>query len=706
MLESNLQFIDKELSWLSFNERVLQEAASKDIPVIQRLQFLGIFSNNMDEFYRVRVADVSRLAAFAAKTANQERYSELLEKIQERTRLLQKQFDRVLLDVLKALNKQHIYLINESQLDKEQASYVEQYFDRAVLPELDPVLLEAGKPFPRVTDGYIYLAAKIFTVDKQVRYAVIDIPTERLPRFIEIPHKKGSKGKVFIVLDNIIRHCLAKTFRGVIEIKEAVAYTFKITLDAELEVDVGVNQSLVKKMVMSLKKRQKADPERLVYDGDMPEDLFEFLTKGLKLTKYDSVMAGSRYHNAKDFMNFPAVGKPNLQVKKLPVLPVPELTNAGNNIFSAIRKKDILLHYPYQSFNTVIDLLKTAAIDPAVKSIHISLYRVAKNSRVVDALLNARRNYKDVTVVVELQARFDEAANIDWATQLTEGGVNVIYGVPGLKVHAKLILIAREENQVLKYYTHIGTGNFNEKTSAVYTDFSLLTYNQEMGDDVVKVFDFIAFNYKRHDYRHILVSPHSARDGIERLIKNEISNAQNGHPAAITIKCNNLVDTNIIQLLYEGSDAGVRIRIICRGMCSLIPGIENVSDNIEVISIVDNFLEHARVYAFYNDGKPKYFISSADLMARNLDSRVEVTTPIYDAKIQKRLQDILDIQWCDNVKARVIDLQQSNTMRQYKSKAKVRSQMVIHQYLEHGRLPIAVDRLQKRWKKQLEQKHS
>lgn len=704
MHESDLQFIDKELSWLSFNERVLQEAGSKDSPLIQRLHYLGIFSNNMDEFYRVRVADVSRLAAFAAKTETQERFNDLLEKIQDRTKLLQKQFDRVFLDVLSALNKQHIYLINESQLDKEQALYVEQYFDRAVLPELDPVLLETGKPFPRVIDGYIYLAAKILTGEKQVRYAVIDIPTERLPRFIQIPHKRGGKGKVFIVLDNIIRHCLAKTFRNVIDIKEAEAYTFKITLDAELEVDAGVNQSLVKKMVMSLKKRQKADPERLVYDSDMPDDLFECLFKGLKLTKYDSVMAGSRYHNAKDFMNFPAVGKPNLQAKKLAVLPVPELSNASNNIFSAIRKKDILLHYPYHSFNTIIDLLKTAAIDPSVKSIHISLYRVAKNSRVVDALLNARRNYKDVTVVVELQARFDEAANIDWATQLSEGGVNVIYGVPGLKVHAKLILIAREENQALRYYTHIGTGNFNEKTSLIYTDFSLLTYNQEMGSDVARVFDFIAFNYKRHDYKHILVSPHSARDGIEKLIKNEISNAQNGHAAAVTIKCNNLVDPSIIRLLYECNEAGVRVRIICRGMCSLIPGIQHLSEHIEVISIVDNFLEHARVYVFYNDGKPKYFISSADLMARNLDSRVEVTTPIYDAKIQKRLQDILDIQWCDNVKARVVDAEQSNRTRQYKTRIKLRSQLAIHQYLESGELPVAIARLQRRWMKQLEQK--
>ncbi len=693
-------FIDKELSWLSFNERVLHEAATVSTPVIQRLNYLGIFSNNMDEFYRVRVADVSRLAAFATSPEKQEQYNALLLKIQDRTKSLQTQFHTIFHDILKSLNKNNIYLVNESQLDKNQIKHVEKLFDQIVLPELDPVLLEAGKPFPRLNDGCIYLAVKIITEEK-VRYGLVDIPTNRLPRFIQIPQRKGGKGKVFIVLDNVIRHCLAKVFRGVIDINNAYAYTFKLTLDAELEYDIDMNQSLMKKMAASLKKRQKADPERLVYDSEMPYDLLEFIIKGMKLTKYDSLMAGSRYHNSKDFMNFPDVGKANLKAKKLPALPLIELTNSSNNIFSSIREKDILMYHPYHSFDTVIDLLKTAAIDPDVKSIFISIYRVADNSHMVDALLSAKRNYKDVTVVVELKARFDEAANIDWSTKLADGGVKVVHGVPGLKVHSKIILITREEDNELKYYSHIGTGNFNEKTSRVYTDFSLLTYNQEIGSDVAKVFDFFSYNYKRYEYAHLLVSPHSTRNEIERLIKNETKNALNGRAAAITIKCNSLVDSRIIKLLYKSSNAGVQVRIICRGMCSLIPGIADLSENIEVISIIDNFLEHARVYIFHNKDDPKYYISSADLMSRNLDGRVEVSVPIYDSKQQKILQDIIDIQWCDNVKARVIDVDQSNKIKQTKSKVKVRSQIAIHRYIKDESIPISVQQFQKRWRKKI-----
>jgi polyphosphate kinase len=695
------RLVAKELSWLSFNERVLQEAANEEVPVIQRLRYLGIFSSNQDEFFRVRVADVSRLAAFSATPAIKEHYNQLLHEIQLKTRQLQGKFDTTYAGVLTALRKRKIYLVNEKQLDQRQSAHVEKLFDTLVLPELDPILLDGNRPFPSLLDGCLYLAIKIRS-DSQVRYGLVEVPTERVARFIQIPQRQGARGKVFIVLENVIRHCIRKMFRGVIEIDRIQAYAFKLTLDAELELGEGINQSLINKVAASLKKRQNnANLERFVYDSSMPKDLLKFLTTKLKLGKYDSIMPGGRYHNAKDFMEFPAVGSAHLEYKMLLPLPVPEMRHAGGNILDVIRQRDVLLYYPYHSFDLTIELLKTAAIDPAVKSIHISLYRVARHSRVVDALLSARRNEKEVTAVVELQARFDEAANIDWATRLTDGGVNVIFGVPGLKVHSKLILIRRQEKSAVKYYSHIGTGNFNEKTASLYTDFSLLTYDQTIGKDTEKVFDFISYNYRQHNYRRLWVSPHTTRAAVEGLIRRETTHAQAGLPAAITIKCNNLVDTDIIDLLYRASQAGTRIRIICRGMCSLVPGVPGLSDNIAVISIVDRFLEHPRVFIFHNNGNPDYYISSADLMTRNLDYRVEASVPINDPRLQQRIQDIIDIQWCDNLKARTVDAQQQNRIHNAGVKGKLRAQMAIYKYLDKGKLPKTVERARQRWQRQL-----
>ena len=670
-------YIPKELSWLSFNERVLQEAADPAVPAVQRLRYLGIFSNNMDEFFRVRVADVRRLATFSSQ-ADQERYKSLLAQIQQQVIELQRRFDRVYLTVLAALRKHSIYLINERQLDQQQNEFITRYFHRVVQPELEPVLLDDTHPLPELTDASIYLAIKLHC-EGQIRFALLEVPTERLSRFIEIPPREGQRGTVFIVLENIIRHCMIEVFHGIFTIERAEAYTIKLTRDAELEMDEGITQSLIDKMSTSLKRRRKADPVRFVYDNQMPEDLLQYLTKRLNLGKYDSFTPGGRYHNSKDFMNFPTVGSKALEFRPLPEVPATALANEAN-VFRCLRRQDVLLHYPYQSFNHVAEMLKTAALDPAVKLIKISLYRVAKQSHVVDALFNAVRNHKQVTAVVELQARFDEEANIGWARRLTEGGVNVIFGIPGLKVHSKLILIGRMENNVLRYYSHIGTGNFNEKTAGIYTDFSLLTYNQEIGTDVANVFDFIEFTYHRHRYRHLFVSPHSNRNNLMALMNDEINAARAGGPAAITIKCNNLVDERIIDKLYEASDAGVRVRLIVRGMCSLVPGVKGVSENIEAISIVDRFLEHSRVFIFHNRGNPLYFISSADLMTRNLDYRVEVTCPIYDPRLRQRLQDIIDLQWADNVKARNLAVDQYNKGRSRRG-PRLRSQEAIHAYL-------------------------
>ncbi|MBB3046840.1 polyphosphate kinase [Litorivivens lipolytica] len=679
-------WIPKELSWLSFNERVLQEAADASVPIIQRVRYLGIFSNNMDEFFRVRVADVRRLAAFSTPS-KQEEFKQLLEKIQLRVVELQRRFDQIYLATLKDLRKRGIYLVSERQLDDHQREFARNYFFEHIQPELVPIILDDNYPLPELNDASIYLAIKLVSAD-QVRYAILEVPTNRLSRFISIPSRKGKRGKVMMALENLIRVCLHDVFRGIFQLDSVEAYTIKLTRDAELELGEEVTESFFERMERSLKRRRKADPVRFVYDSDMPEDLRDYLARRLGLGRLDSVLPGGRYHNSKDFMGFPNLGPAYLELKPLPKIPVPAI-DAHDNIFDAIAQQDVLLYYPYHSFTYVINLLRTAAIDPAVRSISVSLYRVASNSHVVDALINAVANHKDVTVVVELQARFDEEANLALSHRLQEGGVNVIFGVPGLKVHGKLISITRQENNTARYYTHIGTGNFNEKTAEVYTDFSLLTYDQEIGEEAAKTFEFIRYNYRRPDYKHLVVSPINSRERLLGMIDQEVEAAKGGEDSGLTFKCNNLVDSDLIDKLYEASQAGVPIRLIVRGMCSLVPGIKGVSDNIEAISIVDRFLEHPRVYMFYNGGDPRYFLSSADLMTRNIDYRVEVMCPVYDPVAKKTLQDILDIQWADNVKARVLESNLVNRLRlpRKKKTKRIRSQEAIHRYLSKGRLP-------------------
>lgn len=681
--------LPKELSWLSFNERVLQEAADPTVPAVQRLRYLGIFSSNMDEFYRVRFADVRRLATFSAPS-EQERFRLLLAQIQERAKQLQQRFDKVSSQVLVTLRRHHIYLINEHQLDERQADHVSRLFRDTVQPELEPVLIDDGQPLPELVDASIYLAIRLVS-EGQVRYALLEIPSDRIGRFLEIPPRQGQRGRVFIVLENIVRHCLPRVFNGVFPIDYAEAYTVKLTRDAELEMDEGITQSLIDKISTSLKRRRHAEPVRFVYDQAMPADFLHYLQKRLGLGRYDSLVAGSRYHNSKDFMNFPAVAPASLQFKPLADIPVPEL-NCHENVLNCLSSQEVLLHFPYHSFSHVTDFLKTAALDPAVHAIKISLYRVAKQSHVIDALLNAVRNRKKVTAVVELQARFDEEANISWARRLTEGGVNVIFGIPGLKVHGKLILVTRLEGSAVRYYSYVGTGNFNEKTSTIYTDFGLLTGDQELGRDVANVFDFVEFTYRRHGYQHLLISPYDNRDRLMALIDEEIAAASAGETAGVLIKCNNLVDERIVGKLYEASQAGVPVRLIVRGMCSLIPGVQGMSEHIEAISIVDRYLEHPRVFMFENRGKRRYFISSADLMTRNLDYRVEVTCPIHDPQAQQRLRTILELQWHDNVKARIIDGKEENRIRGRHRNVRIRSQEATYRYLLTGKLPALVAR--------------
>lgn len=678
-------FMPRELSWLSFNARVLQEAENVEVPVIQRLRYLGIFSSNLDEFFRVRVAEIRRLIVVSTGGKRQAA-KELLATIQQRIGELQREFDRIQVGVMAELRRRHIYITDEKTLTRSQLQFVEGYFADKVLPTLEPILLSDELAIPALADESLYLAVDMLT-DQGVQYAVMEVPSDVLGRFVAIPRGKDRKGKVYILLEDIIRACLVRVFRGVFDIQSADAYCFKFSRDAEIEIEASINESLIEKMATSLKQRRKADAVRFVYDSAMPEPLLEHLRKRLGFGRYDSLIPGGRYHNSKDYIGFPNAGPKYLEFKPFVPARIPELDKTSN-IFNELRERDYLLYYPYHPFDYVVDVLKTAAIDPAVSSIRICLYRVASNSQIVDALINAQYNGKRVRVVVELAARFDEQANIAWSERLTEAGIEVIFGIPGLKVHSKLFLIERMEQGHVVRYSHVGTGNFNEKTARLYTDFTLLTADPVIGEDISQVFDFLKYNYRRPDYQELLVSPHTTREGLIALIEAEIENARNGFRAQLFLKCNNLVDRQLTLKLYEASQAGVEVKLIIRGMCSLLPGLAGISENIRAISIIDRYLEHPRVYVAYNRGNPKYLMGSADLMTRNIDYRVEVLCPIHDPAAQRMLQDILDQQWNDNVKARVIDSGQANKMVSSVGKAtSVRSQETIHRYIETGKLP-------------------
>lgn len=688
MSKSN-RFVNREISWLSFNERVLQEASDSSVPVLERLRFLGIFSNNQDEFFRVRIATLKRLLALGKK-AKATIYFKPKKILEEVSRIVIQQgrwFDEIYQDVKQELERNNIFIINETQLSPEQKDFVKNYFNEHVRPALVPIMLNQVKNFPALKDKAIYLAIKLSVKGKpqSKQYALAEIPTDVVERFIVLP--SANKKQYIILLDDIIRYNLPEVFMA-FPFTGFEAYTIKVTRDAELDIDNDISHSFLEKISKSVKARQKGDPVRFVYDGKIPKDLLEFFKAKMKLKEFDHLQPGGRYHNFKDFMKFPnvAVGK-NLSYPKLQSLAHP-LLSVNESYFEVMKKQDFMLHYPYQNFSHFIDLLREAAIDPGVKSIKITLYRVASKSMVINALINAAKNGKHVVAVVELQARFDEEANIKWAQHLQDEGIQVIYGVPGLKVHSKLCLISRNEGGKTKHYANLTTGNYNENTSKVYSDDSLFTSNPKLTKEVEHIFDFFEKNYRVHQYKHLILSPHSTRKRFTRFIENEIEAARKKQKAEIFIKMNSLVDEGMIAMLYKASNAGVKVRAIIRGVCALIPGIPGVSENIEVISIVDRYLEHSRVFIFHNHGEPLYFISSADWMTRNLDYRVETGVPIYDKKIQQELRDIMEIQWSDNVKARVVNELQNNEHRGTGSRSKVRSQDAIYTYLKTKNNPV------------------
>lgn len=677
--------INRDLSWLSFNARVLQEANDDRVPLIERLRFLGIFSNNQDEFFRIRVASLQRMDSLPAKAKKQLGFDprKILDKVfrvvVEQQMIFEKTFDQI----IKKLQKKGIYHISEKDLTSKQSEFVKNYFAETVRPALVPLMLSKKSKFPDLKDKAIYLAIKLsYRKNKEdFRYSLIEVPAQVVSRFLVVPDENKGRTNV-ILLDDVIRHCLFEIY-SIFDYDKIEAHTIKITRDSELDVIEDYSKGIVEKLSRGLKKRKKGDPVRFIYDQQIPKDLLELILDKLDLDATDQVISGGRYHNFKDFIKFPNVGTPDLVNEPLPPVEHKFLYNK-QSMFSVIKQRDILLSFPYQSFSYIIDLLREAAIDPKVKSIKINLYRVAERSKIINTLLNAAKNGKDVTVIIELQARFDEENNIKMASKLEEDGVKVIFGVQGLKVHSKLISITRVEHGKDVVYAHIGSGNFHEGNARIYCDHSLLTADPRITKEVAKVFTFFNANYQRGTYRYLFVSPFNTRTRFIELINNEIKNARRRHDAYITIKLNNLTDPELINKLYEAGMAGVKVRLIIRGMCSLIPGVKGLSENIEGVSIVDRFLEHSRVMIFCNDGNELIYLSSADWMERNLDKRVEVTVPVFDSEVRAQIRNVIGHQLKATAKARILDMEQKN-MYKYElnpKKQQYRSQIETYLYFK------------------------
>ena len=683
------RFINRDLSWLQFNARVLQEAKDPSVPLIERLRFLGIFSNNLDEFFKVRYATIKRIVE-AGKLGRNELGGMAAKELQEEithTVISQQQLS---LDILggieKELSKEGIHIINEHQITEEQSVFITDYFLREVSPALVTIILTGLETFPALKDSAAYLAVRMElnevnqeTQDKPgpVNYALIEIP-KVIDRFVVLPEKNGQK--YIILLDDLIRHCLGIIF-SIFAYKEISAYMIKITRDAELDIDSDLSRSFLEKISKSVARRSAGDPVRFVYDREIDPEMLAFLMEKMNIESTDSVIPGGRYHNRRDYMKFPSLGRQDLLYEVKVPLRIKGLSFEGS-LLAKIAKKDYLLHAPYQSFRYVVKFLREAALDPQVQSIKITIYRLAEVSHIASSLINAAKNGKDVVVQIELRARFDEVANIHYAEQMQEEGVRMIFGVKGLKVHCKACVIERLEAGKIKRYSFLSSGNFNESTARIYTDYTLFTANEGIAKEINKVFNFFDVNYRVKTYKHLVVSPHYTRGVWERLIDNEVINKREGKAAGIQLKLNSLSDYRMIDKLYEASQAGVSIKIIVRGICCLIPGVKGQSENIEVISIVDKFLEHTRLYIFNNNNEPKYFISSADIMGRNLDTRVEISCPIYDLEIQQELQDTFDISWQDNVKSRLISATQDNAYVREGGPA-IRSQFAIYEYYQN-----------------------
>jgi polyphosphate kinase len=675
------KYIDREKSWLAFNARVLQEAADESVPLLDRLRFLGIFSNNLDEFFRVRFAAIRRLSLSGksgAKILGGISAQQLVKDITEIVIDCQTESLVILKKIETELESENIFIINENEISVEQEIYLKDFFIQKLSPELVTIILNDLSEFPLLRDNMGYLAIKlVMKKNSEVRYAIIEIP-KTMNRFVVLP--SYDEKQYIILIDDVIRHNLKSIF-NIFDYESVSAHMIKISRDAQLDIDSDLSKSMLEKISTSVKDRIIGEPVRFIYDQMIEKDTLEFFLDKMKIDSTDSIIPGGRYHNRRDYMDFPSLGRLDLLYAKNDPLPIPELSLEGS-ILQKISIKDYLLNAPYQSYSYLTKFLREAALDPKVTTIKITLYRLAKNSQIISSLINAAKNGKKVIVQIELQARFDEASNISYAEQMQTEGIELIFGVKGLKVHSKICVIERIESGKVKRYGFISTGNFNEATAKVYTDVTLFTSHQHILKDINKIFDFFNINYRTYRYKHLIVSPHYTRIRFYKLIDREILHALAGRKTYIKLKMNSLSDFGMIDKLYEASNAGVKIQLEVRGICSLIPGVKGMSANIEAISIVDNYLEHSRIYIFGNAGQTEVFISSADFMNRNLDGRVEVTCPIYDQEIKKELIDNFDLGWKGNVKARVHSAKLDNKYRERGSDPVFRAQIETYKYYQ------------------------
>ena len=675
------KYINRELSWLDFNARVLQEASNNEVPILERLRFIGIFSNNLDEFFQVRYATVKRIADAKPSIKNNKdniAAKQLLDKITSKVISLQSESSLILESIEKSLKKENIVFINEKEVPESHKEFLKDYFIQKISPALVTVILSNNK-LHDFKDNKAFLITNIKLIEKDNIYALVEIPRD-ISRFVVLPKKNDRQ--YIMLIDDIIRYHLDIIF-SFFNYSHIEANMLKITRDAEFDIDdIDISKSYIKKIQEYVNKRKISNPVRLVYDKNISSSTLKYLIKKIKITSYDSLIPGGKYHHRSDYMNFPDLGRSDLLYPKEKSLDIKDL-KIESNLLDQIEEKDFLMYTPYHSFSYLVSVLKQSAIDPTVKSIKITLYRLSKKSNVISSLINAAKNGKKVLVQIELQARFDEENNIKVSQQLKAAGVDIIFGVKGLKVHSKICLIERFKGNKKRYYGFVSTGNFNESTAKIYSDFTLFTSNQKILKEVHKVFDFLKANYKIYDYKHLIVSPHQTSNKLLELIDNEILNVKKGLKGHIILKLNSFTSYKFVDKLYEASKSGVKIKLLIRGICCLIPDKIGLSENIEVKSVVDKYLEHSRVYVFENAGDMKIYISSADLMTRNIEKRVEVACPIYQDDLKNQILETLYINDNDNVKSRLINHNSQNEFI-INSKKIIRSQLDTYSYFKNN----------------------
>ena len=643
------RYIERDISWMYFNHRILQEAQKETVPLLERLSFLGIYSNNLDEFFRVRMASLNKiLESTKVSAATAKMIKKTIKHINKLNEEYNIEYGNAIKDVFAGLEKHNIRMLDETQLNEEQKAFLKAFYYDKLNGSTNPIWLSEIDDISILEDNRIYLAVKrTEEMSRKTKFAIIKIPDRIYGRFLKIPPSDNYEN--FMYLDDVVRYCLPLIFIG---LKGCTyeAYSFKFTKDAEMEVDNEADYGAMERIAIGVNSRKRGEAIRMVYDKDMPADLKKKVMKRLNVKELDTLLAAGRYQNHKDLMGFPALGHEKLSYPKWPQILKPEFLSE-ESIFDLIRQKDRFIHVPYHSFNGYIRMLREAALRPEVKEIKTTLYRLAKDSKVVKALICAAQNGKKVTAVVELLARFDEESNIKWSKRMQEEGVNVIFGVEGLKIHSKLLHITTTKGNL----ACVGTGNFHEGNAKTYTDYLMMTARPRIVNEVEKVFYFIDRPFSQVRFRELMVSPNSMKTRIIRMLDNEIKNALAGEEAWVKIKINHITDPDIVNKLYAASQAGVKIDLLLRGNCSLVPGVKGMSENIKAMGIIDRYLEHSRILIFCNGGKPKYYLGSADWMPRNLINRIEVMTPVYDQDLQQDLLRTVEYGMRDTTNGRIID---------------------------------------------------